>query len=246
MVHRAAPTAATSCSTWRRSSTPLAVMQTRRAHRAGRRRGGRRSRRRRRRLRRAPLRARSCTRRSTPRGGRRGRDRRAARGERGGGGRPPISAHVICCAMRTADRSLEIAQLVDRMRGREPKVVAFDLAGAETGFPPSLHAEALAFARAAPPQRDDPRQRAARPRADRRRPRPRRPPHRPRRAPRPRHGARCRRPRRAAPRTARALRARPPDPPRAGADVQRADRRRRRASPSTRSARSSGPASPSA
>jgi adenosine deaminase len=33
------------------------------------------------------------------------------------------------------------------MRSREPKVVAFDLAGAETGFPPSLHAEALAFAR---------------------------------------------------------------------------------------------------
>ncbi len=33
------------------------------------------------------------------------------------------------------------------MRFREPKVVAFDLAGAETGFPPSLHAEALAIAR---------------------------------------------------------------------------------------------------
>ena len=49
--------------------------------------------------------------------------------------------------MRTADRSLEIAMFVDAMRDREPKVVAFDLAGAETGFPPSLHAEALAFAR---------------------------------------------------------------------------------------------------
>jgi adenosine deaminase len=59
-----------------------------------------------------------------------------------------ISAHLICCAMRTADRSLEIATLVDRMRVVEPKVVAFDLAGAETGFPPSLHAPALAFARA--------------------------------------------------------------------------------------------------
>ena len=58
-----------------------------------------------------------------------------------------ISAHVICCAMRTADRSLEIARLVDAMRARDPKVVAFDLAGAETGFPPSLHTEALAFAR---------------------------------------------------------------------------------------------------
>lgn len=59
----------------------------------------------------------------------------------------PIAAYVICCAMRTADRSLEIARLVDTMRERDDKVVAFDLAGAETGFPPSLHAEALAFAR---------------------------------------------------------------------------------------------------
>ena len=33
------------------------------------------------------------------------------------------------------------------MRATDPKVVAFDLAGAETGFPPSMHAEALAFAR---------------------------------------------------------------------------------------------------
>ncbi|HEU4841958.1 MAG TPA: adenosine deaminase [Ilumatobacteraceae bacterium] len=60
----------------------------------------------------------------------------------------PISAWLICCAMRTADRSLEIARLVDARRGHDDKVVAFDLAGAETGFPPSLHAEALAFARA--------------------------------------------------------------------------------------------------
>jgi adenosine deaminase len=59
----------------------------------------------------------------------------------------PISAHVMCCAMRTADRAREIAGLVDRLRALEPKVVGFDLAGAETGFPPSLHAGALAFAR---------------------------------------------------------------------------------------------------
>ena len=58
-----------------------------------------------------------------------------------------ISAHVICCAMRTADRSLEIARLVHRMRALDPKAVALDLAGAETGFPPSRHAGALAFAR---------------------------------------------------------------------------------------------------
>ena len=58
-----------------------------------------------------------------------------------------ILVNAICCAMRTEQRSLEIAQLVDQMRGNDDKVVAFDLAGAETGWPPSLHAEALAFAR---------------------------------------------------------------------------------------------------
>jgi adenosine deaminase len=58
-----------------------------------------------------------------------------------------IVVNAILCAMRTADRSLEVAQLVDRMRPWDDKVVAFDLAGAETGFPPSLHAEALRFAR---------------------------------------------------------------------------------------------------
>lgn len=42
---------------------------------------------------------------------------------------------------------MEIAQLVDRRREADDKVVGFDLAGAETGYPPSLHAEALAFAR---------------------------------------------------------------------------------------------------
>lgn len=59
----------------------------------------------------------------------------------------PIVVNTILCAMRTEDRSLEIAHLVDQMRAWDDKVVAFDLAGAETGFPPSLHAEALAFAR---------------------------------------------------------------------------------------------------
>jgi len=59
-----------------------------------------------------------------------------------------IVVNAICCAMRTETDSLEIAQLVDRLRRVDPRVVAFDLAGAETGWPPSLHAEALAFARA--------------------------------------------------------------------------------------------------
>jgi adenosine deaminase len=60
-----------------------------------------------------------------------------------------IVVNLICCAMRTEHRSVEIARLVDRLRAYEPKVAAFDLAGAETGFAPSLHAEALAFARSA-------------------------------------------------------------------------------------------------
>ncbi|HSP28358.1 MAG TPA: adenosine deaminase, partial [Ilumatobacteraceae bacterium] len=60
-----------------------------------------------------------------------------------------ITVNTILCAMRTEQRSVEIARLVDRLRAWDDKVVAFDLAGAETGFPPSLHAEALAFARSA-------------------------------------------------------------------------------------------------
>jgi adenosine deaminase len=59
----------------------------------------------------------------------------------------PIIANAVICAMRTEQRSLEIARLVDRLRQVDDKVVGFDLAGAETGWPPSLHAEALAFAR---------------------------------------------------------------------------------------------------
>ena len=60
-----------------------------------------------------------------------------------------ITVNAILCAMRTEHRSVEIAHLVDRLRAWDDKVVAFDLAGAETGFPPSLHADALAFARSA-------------------------------------------------------------------------------------------------
>jgi adenosine deaminase len=74
-------------------------------------------------------------------GFRRGERDAAARGR-------PLTVNAICCAMRTEHRSLEIARLVESMRWRDPKVVAFDLAGAETGFPPSLHAEALAWCRA--------------------------------------------------------------------------------------------------
>jgi adenosine deaminase len=59
----------------------------------------------------------------------------------------PIVVNAILCAMRTEQRSLEIAKLVDTMRADDEKVVAFDIAGAETGWPPSLHAEAFTFAR---------------------------------------------------------------------------------------------------
>lgn len=58
-----------------------------------------------------------------------------------------ISAHLIICAMRTEHRSVEVVEFVDQYRTIDSKVVAFDLAGAETGWPPSLHAEALTIAR---------------------------------------------------------------------------------------------------
>jgi adenosine deaminase len=58
-----------------------------------------------------------------------------------------ITVNAIVCAMRTSQRSLEVVRMLTTRREREPKLVGFDLAGAETGFPPSLHAEALAVAR---------------------------------------------------------------------------------------------------
>jgi adenosine deaminase len=59
----------------------------------------------------------------------------------------PITVNTIVCAMRTEQRSVEIAQLAVRMRDCDPRIVGFDIAGAETGWPPSLHAEALEFVR---------------------------------------------------------------------------------------------------
>ena len=58
-----------------------------------------------------------------------------------------LTVNAILCAMRTGQRALEIVDLVARLRRRDPKVVAFDLAGAETGYPPSMHAAALGMAR---------------------------------------------------------------------------------------------------
>lgn len=47
----------------------------------------------------------------------------------------------VITAMRHADRSLEIAELA--LRHRDSGAVAFDIAGAERGFPPSRHAKAF-------------------------------------------------------------------------------------------------------
>lgn len=55
------------------------------------------------------------------------------------GGR--LRAEQILCAIRTGTRSLEIAELALSHRGQG--VVAFDLAGAEDGYPPALHRAAL-------------------------------------------------------------------------------------------------------
>lgn len=54
-----------------------------------------------------------------------------------------ITIYLICSAMRTAARSLEIAQLAVRWRDRG--VVGFDIAGAEAGHPPTRHLDAFHF-----------------------------------------------------------------------------------------------------
>jgi adenosine deaminase len=59
----------------------------------------------------------------------------------------PIPAGLIVCAMRhePPERSLAAARLALRHRGQgsSPGVVGFDLAGAEAGFPPTEHAQAI-------------------------------------------------------------------------------------------------------
>ncbi len=52
-----------------------------------------------------------------------------------------LSLGLICSAMRTAARSLEIAEVA--VRHRDEGVVGFDIAGAEAGFPPSRHLDAF-------------------------------------------------------------------------------------------------------
>jgi adenosine deaminase len=54
-----------------------------------------------------------------------------------------ISLGFLVTAMRTAARSLEIAQLAVRHRDRG--VVGFDIAGAEAGYPPTRHLDAFQY-----------------------------------------------------------------------------------------------------
>jgi adenosine deaminase len=61
---------------------------------------------------------------------------------RGSSGRP-ITVYALLTAMRTAARSLEIAELA--VRHRDAGVVGFDIAGAEAGFPPSRHLDAFQY-----------------------------------------------------------------------------------------------------
>ena len=61
---------------------------------------------------------------------------------RGSSGRP-ITVYALLTAMRTAARSLEIAELA--VRHRDVGVVGFDIAGAEAGSPPSRHLDAFQY-----------------------------------------------------------------------------------------------------
>ena len=54
-----------------------------------------------------------------------------------------ITVYALLTAMRTAARSLEIAELA--VRHRDEGVVGFDIAGAEAGSPPSRHLDAFQF-----------------------------------------------------------------------------------------------------
>jgi adenosine deaminase len=62
-------------------------------------------------------------------------------GFRQGGAGTGITIGVLLCSMRTAARSLEIAELA--VRWRDEGVVGFDIAGAEAGYPPTRHLDAF-------------------------------------------------------------------------------------------------------
>jgi adenosine deaminase len=54
-----------------------------------------------------------------------------------------IKVYALLTAMRTAARSLEIAEVA--VRHRDAGVVGFDIAGAEAGWPPSRHLDAFQY-----------------------------------------------------------------------------------------------------
>jgi adenosine deaminase len=64
-------------------------------------------------------------------------------GFRAGSAGTDLTVYAICSAMRTAARSLEIAELA--VRWRDDGVVGFDIAGAEAGYPPTRHLDAFQF-----------------------------------------------------------------------------------------------------
>ena len=64
-------------------------------------------------------------------------------GFRRGSSGQPITVCALLTAMRTAARSLEIAELA--VRHRDAGVVGFDIAGAEAGSPPSRHLDAFQY-----------------------------------------------------------------------------------------------------
>jgi adenosine deaminase len=64
-------------------------------------------------------------------------------GFRRGSAGTELTIYAICCAMRTAARSLEIAELA--VRWRDAGVVGFDIAGAEAGHPPTRHLDAFQY-----------------------------------------------------------------------------------------------------
>ena len=66
-------------------------------------------------------------------------------GVRESGGERPIRVRTLLTAMRTAARSLEIAELAVRWRDRD--VCGFDIAGAEAGHPPTRHLDAFEHVR---------------------------------------------------------------------------------------------------
>jgi adenosine deaminase len=64
-------------------------------------------------------------------------------GFRKGAAGTDLTIYLICSAMRTAARSLEIAELA--VRWRDAGCVGFDIAGAEAGYPPTRHLDAFQY-----------------------------------------------------------------------------------------------------